>query len=334
MGSTPLPSAVLELLERQDGVIARRQALGAGLAPHDLKRLVRRREWARIDEGVFVNHTGRTTWHQRAWAGVLRYWPAVLHGGSALRAVDGDPRHGDVVHLAIDRERTRPASRPGMRFHHVVRLGETAQWQLSPPRQRLEDAVIDVAAAAADDLSAVHVLASAVGSRRTTADRLLRALRGRTRVRRREWLDGVLADVRAGTCSVLEHGYLTRVERPHGLPSATRQARGLSRTGVVYRDAEYEGGAVVELDGRLHHEGSRQRESDLARDLEVAARGGATVRLGYRQVMVEHCWTADAVHRFLVCRGVPSRAVPCGPGCPVARQRPGSGPPGGPDPGR
>ncbi len=32
------------LLERQSGVISRRQALGAGLRPHDIQRLMRRRD--------------------------------------------------------------------------------------------------------------------------------------------------------------------------------------------------------------------------------------------------------------------------------------------------
>ena len=36
----------------------------------------------------------------------------------------------------------------------------------------------------------------------------------------------VLADVAAGTASVLEHGYLEKVEGAHGLPAAARQQPG------------------------------------------------------------------------------------------------------------
>jgi hypothetical protein len=50
------------MLDRQDGVISRRQAVAAGMRPHELRRLVRRREWARVHDGVFVDHTGRLTW--------------------------------------------------------------------------------------------------------------------------------------------------------------------------------------------------------------------------------------------------------------------------------
>src|SRR3546814_8158325 len=69
---------VTRLLAEQDGVISRRQAHALGLQPHDLERLVRRRVWARVIPGVFVNHTGPPSWRQRAWAGVLHYEPAAL----------------------------------------------------------------------------------------------------------------------------------------------------------------------------------------------------------------------------------------------------------------
>jgi hypothetical protein len=69
---------IRELLERQSGVISRRQALGAGLKPHDIQRLLRRKEWSRMFDGVFVTHTGEPTWLRRAWAGVLFAAPAAV----------------------------------------------------------------------------------------------------------------------------------------------------------------------------------------------------------------------------------------------------------------
>jgi hypothetical protein len=59
----------------------------------------------------------------------------------------------------------------------------------------------------------------------------------------------VLADLTAGSASVLEHGYVTRVQRAHGLPRAVQQVRSTSSVGVVNRDVEYSGVLVVELDG-------------------------------------------------------------------------------------
>ena len=80
-------------LALQDGMVSRRQLLAAGGRPHDLDRMLRRRELSRILPGVFVDHTGVPTWHQRAWCGVLFHEPAALAGASALRAA-----FGGVVH--------------------------------------------------------------------------------------------------------------------------------------------------------------------------------------------------------------------------------------------
>lgn len=103
-------------------------------------------------------------------------------------------------------------------------------------RQALDEGL---ACCAKSDVEAIAVLADACQSRRTTARRLLRILDARQRVRRRRWMRAVLVDIAEGTCSVLEHGYLNRVEQAHGLPRATRQKRSTSSVGVCYRDTEY-----------------------------------------------------------------------------------------------
>ncbi|HSV38856.1 MAG TPA: type IV toxin-antitoxin system AbiEi family antitoxin domain-containing protein [Nocardioidaceae bacterium] len=77
---------VESVLLQQDGVIRRAQALECGMAPHEIRRMVRRNEWAIVHPGVYVNHTGPLPWLQRAWAGVLSVWPGALCGESALRA--------------------------------------------------------------------------------------------------------------------------------------------------------------------------------------------------------------------------------------------------------
>lgn len=152
-----------------------------------------------------------------------------------------------------------------MVLHRLVDLDVRAQWNLTPPRLRIEEAVLDVAAAAPDDYSAIATIGAAVQSRRTTADHLIRTLQSRARIARRAFLESVLEDVATGACSALEHAYLVRVERPHGLPWAHRQVSASSR-GPVYRDVVYTGlDAVFELDGRLDHTGVRDRDRDLER---------------------------------------------------------------------
>ena len=220
--------AIRRLMREQDGLVSRSQAQSLGATPSDIRRLLRRRQWARVHPGVFVDHTGPLTWRQRAWAAVLYAAPAALCAESALRAWNG----------------------PGRRDH--------------------------------DD-----------------------------RIARRPLLQSVLVDVAAGACSALEHAYLTRVERPHGLPRAGRQVRASNR-GPIYRDVLYEKlGTVVELDGRLDHTRARDRDRDLERDLDAAIEELLTVRLGWGQVVGRSCLTATKVARVLQRRGWRGSLRPC-----------------------
>jgi len=301
---------VEKLIRDQDGVVSRRQAIGAGLAPHDIARRLRRREWATVHEGVYINHTGELTWQQRAWAAVLWAWPAALSHDSALRALDGPGKKGRddrLVHVAIATER-RVRHPDGVDVHRMTHFADRVQWNKHPPRIRFEQAVIDTAADADTDREAIAVLADAVNARRTTAARLLEALADRTRVSRREWLAGVLADVEAGTCSVLEHGYLTRVERPHLLPTGARQVLNRIEGRLMFRDVEYaDQRVIVELDGRLGHSTTDERESDFDRDLDAAADDKRTLRISYGQVFDRPCSTAARIATVLGCDCSPCR---------------------------
>ena len=124
------------MLERQSGVLSRRQALAGGLQPHDLRRMVRRRELAPVHPGVYVDHTGPLTWVQRAWAGVLATEPSALSHRSALRAADGPGRRevdDAPIHVAVDRRRTVEPP-PGVVRHYLGGLDQRVLWNASPPR--------------------------------------------------------------------------------------------------------------------------------------------------------------------------------------------------------
>lgn len=325
MTSYPDNGDIEDLLGLQARIIARRQALDLGLRPHDIKRLLRRRDWVPVHTGVYVAHTGPLSWMERAWAAVQYAWPSALCDESALRVGDGPGRsgrdHEGPIHVAVDRKRTSLDEPEGVRLHHLVRLEDRVQWNLGPPRLRYEEAALDVAAAARSDFDAVAALAKACQSRRTTARRLLVALSARSRIRRRAWLRGTLTDIAEGSCSVLEHGFLTRVERPHGLTHAARQVRAHASVGVVYRDVEYDSSVILELDGRLFHDTATQRDRDFERDLDAAVLGKSTLRVSYGQVFDRPCGTAAKVGIVLASRGVRVRPHPCGPGCAVGTLR-------------
>lgn len=322
---------IAELLDLQDGVIARSQALSAGMTATMVARLIRRHSWVQVHPGVYVNHTGPLTWRQRAWAAVLACWPAALDGRSALRAHEG-PGYGGSddapIEVVVDEAR-RIHPPPGVRLRRSRRFQDAVQAHLNPPRLRYDDAIIDLADRAGDELTAIAVLTDACGGRRTTAARLRGQVDRVARLRRRAWLAAVLDDVASGTCSVLEHRYLTRVERPHGLPRGIRQVEAVGRAGrPMFRDVLYGGSRprwsqIIELDGRMFHSSARARDRDLERDLDAALAGDHTVRLGYGQVFERPCETAARIAALLRLRGWRGELRPC-PDCPPAAHRGGS----------
>jgi hypothetical protein len=309
--------SVPDLLAAQAGVIARRQLLARGWVDHDIAKMLRKRLWAPVFEGVYVDHTGDLSWIQQAWAAVLFSWPAALSHESALRVADGPGRRDGAqapVHVVVARPR-RLTAPDGVRIHRRDRLGSQVLWNLGPPRVRYDQAALDVAVAAGTELETIAALTSSVSSRRTTAERMLAAMATRERLPRRAWITRVLTDIAEGTCSVLEHGYLTRVERSHGLPRAQRQEIGSGRSGRIYRDAAYPYPLKVELDGRLNHESTEGRDRDFDRDLMTLVQGELTTRLSWGQVFERPCWTAAQIGLLLQRLGWGGSPTPCGPAC-------------------
>jgi hypothetical protein len=311
--------AVSDLLKAQDGVVSRRQLLAVGVTDSEIERKLRRREWARAHPGVYVEHTGPLTWMQRAWAAVLFYDPAALAGPSALR-VANIRGHGQTdtapIRVCVDSART-VRSRPGITVERMGAWESRTQQQLSPPRLRLEYALVYEASAKAGQDSAVARLADAVQQGRTTPGRLADALDDCPRLKHRQLLIEILRDVDAGAYSVLERRYLVRVERPHGLPTGKRQRRVCQGKSPAFRDVDYvDLATVVELDGRVGHEEAHDRWADLDRDLSAVVAGDLTLRVGWGQVL-DPCRLAAVVGGVLVGRGWVSTLRGCSKSCPV-----------------
>lgn len=321
---TRRPSALdLQVMQQhlsdQAGVITRHQLLTAGASRADVRRLLARGTLHRRVPGIYTDHNGVLTWLQRAWVGVLHFEPAALDLDSALRAANGPGWRGRKdaapIQVAVDTSRRLGVTPPGFVVRRVAGFRAKVLWNTSPPRMRPEHAALDSALKAAAAADRVEALARAVRSRFTTADRLLEALASRARVPDRAELVAILRDVRDGTASVLEHGYLVNVERAHGLPTAARQVRETAAA-TVYRDVGYvDFGLVIELDGRLDHLDGAARSSDLDRDLELTRSGRLGVRLGWGQVFDTPCATAEKIAHILVQRGWTGRPTRCGPDC-------------------
>ena len=126
----------------------------------------------------------------------------------------------------------------------------------------------------------------------------------------------MLADLRDGACSVLERGYLHRVERAHGLPRGERQTRSIATGRSTYQDVRYRRQRViVELDGRAFHDAPKDRDRDALRDLaELSGSGLVTTRVTYGLVFGDAYRTARLIAQLLRGRGWTGRPRSC-PNC-------------------
>ncbi len=73
---------------------------------------------------------------------------------------------------------------------------------------------------------------------------------------------------------------------------------------------------IVELDGRLYHDGPAAQDADMERDLDAAVFASKrTLRQGWGQTVERACRTAGKVGRELNNHGWPGTTTPCGPDC-------------------
>ena len=186
-----------------------------------------------------------------------------------------------------------------------------------PPCTRVEDTVLDLVQVAASFGDAYAWICRAVGRRRTTANRIALAMATRKKMRWRQEIALALGDAADGALSVLEYRYVHRVERPHGLPAARRQARIRQSTGNRYLDNLYEEyRACVELDGTAAHPADEQWR-DKRRDNVNTISGLVTLRLGLLDLGDRRCETAMGVATLLRRHGWTGAPRTCGPTCAV-----------------
>lgn len=287
---------LISLAQAQAGVVSVAQAEVLGLGRHSRQRLIRGGHWRRLEGTVLVVHPFGLDWLGHAWAGVLLGGDHARLAGEAAAHLHGlstdSPSSIELLTRAPVRDRGR------WRFRREL-VGMRSASRGAPPRTGLEDTVLDLCQNA-DVAEIVGWVTQAVQTRRTSSARLRRALESRTRHSRRAVLTELLGDVDDGVRSPLELHYRNDVERAHGLPEGTRQHRSRRRhlRDVVYEEEQ----AVVELDGRIGHEGLG-RFRDMARDNVATLQGEATLRFGYADVVGAPCAVAAQVAAVLQLRG-------------------------------
>ena len=266
-----------EYLDKQDGVLARHQALSAGMTRHEWAWKLQCGYWQLAIPGVAIAHSGGTTERQRAWVAVLHAGRHALISGDAalsllglslsrLRSIDvAVPRHQHIVGGLIGTETSLP-----LVVHRVSGLHPWRREVRGLPLAMSQAAVLHAAAWAEKDRDAEWRVAAAVQRRITAVPLLREALTTMPKLRRRALITVVLDDVELGAHAGSELQFL-RFCRTHGLPRPDELQVKVRNGALHYLDARYRCQRVtVEVDG-AHHREVATWEADALRTLRVVA---------------------------------------------------------------
>jgi hypothetical protein len=317
--SEKVPYECQQLGVIQEGVLSRQQALHWGMSEDAVKWLVRSGRWQQLHPGVYAISSGAPSRKATLWAAVLYAGrgAALSHHTAAelFKIVDKPARE---IHVTIPQER-RVWPPAGIVVHRSRKLAAAIAPGLEPPRTRIEVTVLDLVDDAPDFDAAFNVACAACQRRVTKADRLLAAMARRTRLRWRAELTEALGHVGAGVHSMLEYRYVRLVEKPHGLPPATRQAKVTAGDRDRYLDNLYPDYRLcVELDGLQAHP-EDQRWQDLRRINAITEKGLVVLRYGWTDINSRPCETAAQVAAVLRKGGWPGQLSPCSPTCKALR---------------
>ncbi len=297
---------LLHLAASQHEVLSLDQATRSGLGRHSIARLVREGRWQRLTPGLLFTGSRDPTWLGLAWGGILLGGEQARLSGSAagyLHRIVADPPNPIEVLVPHG---SRPGSHTWWTFRQEVD-GVRGRSVQDPPRTSAEDTLLDLAAEATEG-EVINLVLAAVQSRCVSVPALRRRLGARRRVRHRALIESLITEAAAGVHSGLELDYARSVERPHGLPTASRQH---TNRASHQRDVRYDRFAtVVELDGRLGHEGLG-RFRDMHRDNFATVSGEASLRFGYWDVHERPCLIARQVGLVLARRGWLGELVAC-----------------------
>jgi very-short-patch-repair endonuclease len=282
---------VLQLAERQWGVVARWQLLELGLTPAAITRWIRSGRLHRIHPGVYSVGHSVVPLEGRLLAAILYAGPgAALSHASAAHWWGLIPYLPDTTHVTSSRQRR---SLEGVRVHRAKRIERVMEKGIpvTPVSRTLLDFAADAplgqvrkAVAKADFLHLLELeaLDRLTGMGRAGSSRLNRALS----LHRPEY---------ARTRSPLEDAFLDLC-RTHRLPfPEVNVAIGPYTVDALWREARL----VVEVDGGDGHSSYAQMQSDRDRELYLRRRGHAVLRYSWRQVTTQEAAVAADVRQAL-----------------------------------
>lgn len=298
-----VPAEIIELGNGQGQVVSRRQCLDLGLSRSVIQRHLDQRLWHPLAPGVYCLRGPDPGWRSWVWAGILAGGSQAMAARRAAALlwgmIDRPPATIDVL-VPIS---AAPTARKPWRF---VRTRNLPRAVGSPPRTPVAETTADLCSSEPD--RAATWLAAALHTRKTHETAIRAVVEGRSKMPHRAAVIAMLAQRREGIESELERLYAS-IERAHGLPKGRRQRQ----TGPYRSDVDYDG-LIVELDGRLGHDGAG-RFRDMRRDNHQLVNGRMTLRYGWEDCTQRPCQVAAQVAAVLRTLGWPAPYR----GCPTCR---------------
>ena len=197
---TRLPADLRRLIALQHGVIARRQALAAGLATDAVEALLESGRWSRLQRGVYATFGGEPWREAVLWAALLRAGPgAVLSHETAAEVTGLADSPSRPIHVTVPggRQAGRAQCIPGVVVHRSIRARQTRRPSVLPPQTRIEDTVLDLTQAVRAFDEAAAWLSRATERGLATPEQIRAALGARRKVRWRAAITNVLRDMSA-----------------------------------------------------------------------------------------------------------------------------------------
>jgi len=245
----------------------------------------------------------------------LSHETAARHWGFGRPPTDDE----ETIHVTVPAS-SNPTRRTDLRG---VVVHQSPGWEgyerqlLDLPYTPLLRTILDLVDSATTHDDAYAWLSRAVTRNRASPAMIAAALAGRKKMARRTWLADALTDISDGVHFPLERRWARDVERAHGLPKPSRQARRAGADGIRYLDNFYPAyGLVVELDGATFHR-AEDLDKDRRRDNETkVAMSADTLRYGFKEVANRPCEQAEQFARALIKHGWPADTLkPCRPAC-------------------
>lgn len=297
---------VEELAATQAGVVSRAQAAELGADKDRVRQEVRSRRWAAHGRHTVVVHRGG--WSEEAtWrAALLEVGKgAALDGATALRAAQLEGFES-AVHVSI-RHGLTPGRPEGVVVHELIGWHEEHVIAAGIRRVSPDVAAVRAATWAVSDRQAALVLLMTVQQRLALPARMLAHAQGQLRLRRRELIEGVLAEAADGVQALGELDF-ARLCRQRGLPEPTRQVVRRRPGGRAYLDVYWEKfGVVVEIDG-LHHLEPEMTIEDALRQNDLTMSSDSVLRIPSLGLRINPRPFLDQVEKLLTVRGAKTRA--------------------------